>query len=70
LRAELALLPQPRTMMVVMMELEKNEAELKAASVADKSGGRNVCLRTITKPVTEFQYCSQMLWNVIGETCL
>ena len=52
LTAELALLPKPRTQEVVMMELEKKEAEITALKSAEKSRGWNACLRTITTPVT------------------
>jgi len=70
LSAELALLPKPRTQEVVTMELEKKDAEITAMKLAEESRGWNACLRTITKPVTESLYCSQMLWNVIVEILL
>jgi hypothetical protein len=66
LTAELALLPKPRTHEVVKMELEKKDAEIMAMA-REESRGWNAGLRTITKPVTESLYCSQMLWNVIVE---
>jgi len=49
---EREMVPKPRTQEVVMMELEKKEAEITAMKLAEKSRGWNACLRTITKPVT------------------